>query len=267
MKKLGIVMLFLVLAMGMIAVTETGAEAAETQEELDNGTWKIVRNRVRYFDSSDTMVTGLVTIKGKKYYFGPKGAQRVGWWKIDDKYYFFNRSTKSGAYMVTGKKVNMIDLDKNGVANLNANWKKKKAWVLGECSRIVHKITNCKMTVLQKMKKAYDYERAHYSIGGSQVFHAAKHHDVNYAYNMQKKKKGVCFGWGALYAYLANACGGKKCAFISSGGHGWAEVNGRVSDPDWEFADKAKSYFNFSYEESGHGRPKYKQCRSSVKWV
>ena len=135
------------------------------------------------------------------------------------------------------------------------------------CSRITARVTNARMTVLEKMKKVYDYERRHFSIGGSHTFHSSAHHDVIYARSMLKKKRGACYGWGALYAYLANSCGAKKCAFISSGGHGWAEVAGKVSDPDWEFADHSKSYFNFSYDESGHGRPNYKACRSSVRWI
>ena len=265
--------LAVLLAVGMLAgaapiVPGTGtAKAAVTVKRLSGGTWKTEKNKVYYVDSSGRKATGLVKIGKKKYYFSKNGVQRTGWWKTQGTVFFFRYKNKQDGYMVTKQKVNSIWLTKTGRACLNTGWKQKKAEIMLECSKIVAGCTDSSMSVLQKMRKAYDYERSHYSIGGDQTFHYAKHHDVNYAYGMVKNKRGVCYGWGALYAYLANACGAKKCAFVSSGGHGWAEVDGRVSDPDWEFADRSRSYFNFSYDESGNGRPQYKNNRAYVGWI
>ena len=249
---------------GSVMTASPTGQAATT---VYGGSWKVIRNKVFYVDAYGKKAKGLVKIGNRKFYFSDKGVQRTGWWKINNHYYFFHYKNKSGGYLVKNKTVNGITLKKTGRAVLDARWKKLKMRTMYACSEIVAKTTNSSMSVLQKMKKVYDYERNNYHIGGDQTFHYSPHQDVVYAYGMVKTGRGVCYGWGALYAYLANACGAKKCAFISSGGHGWAEVNGLVSDPDWEFADKSRSYFNFSYELSGNGRPNYKGNRASIRWI
>ncbi|MCR4605266.1 MAG: hypothetical protein K5639_04630 [Eubacterium sp.] len=239
----------------------------QRQAELDNGKWKKKKNKIYYYDSNGNKVKGLVKINKKKYYFDSKGVQATGWWKINGNYYFFKNKNKASGYMVKNKTIDKIKLGKYGKAKLKKSWKKKKMKILIKCSKVIHKITNASMSVVQKMKKAYDWERKNYYIKGSPKYVYSSHPDVYYGYQMMSSGHAACYGWGAYYAYLANACGAKKCAFVSSGGHGWAEVNGRVSDPNWQFEDKGKSYFNFSYSESGHGRPNYKKNRKIVAWI
>lgn len=240
----------------------------ELREKLDNGKWKWKKKRVFYLDADGKKVTGLATIKKKTYFFDKKGVQRTGWWKIKDNYYFFRLKNEAKGHMVKDKTVNLIKLRKSGKARVKAKWKQKKVWTMWKCSKILAKITNAAMTVDQKLRAAYDYERKAFWILGSHTFYNLKHFDVYYAYDMMTKGHAACYGWGALFAYLANAAGAKKCAAVSSGGHGWAEVNGLVSDPNWEFANKSNSYFQFPYSLSGvNGRPPYKNCRSHVKYV
>ena len=43
--------------------------------------------------------------------------------------------------------------------------------------------------------------------------------------------RGDCVSYAAAFAYLANAVGMKKVYVICSGGHGWAEIGGKVYDP------------------------------------
>ena len=51
------------------------------------------------------------------------------------------------------------------------------------------------------------------------------------------ERRGDCFGFGCAVAYLADAVGYTSYA-VSSGGHGWAEVNGRVYDANWAKGDR-----------------------------
>ena len=82
---------------------------------------------------------------------------------------------------------------------------------------------------------------------------------------MFKEGHGNCYANGAAFAFLANAVGYKECYAVSSGGHGWAEVNGRVYDPSWSLIDKRNSYFGVSFDLSGKGgRPNYKRARRYV---
>ena len=74
--------------------------------------------------------------------------------------------------------------------------------------------------------------------------------------------------YAAAFAYLANAVGMKKVYVICSGGHGWAEIGGKVYDPDWALVSSVDSYFAMSYDLSGvNGRPMYRGNRLYVKKI
>ena len=78
------------------------------------------------------------------------------------------------------------------------------------------------------------------------------------------RKREDCFGFGCAFAYLANAVGYRAYA-VSSGGHGWAEVDGRVYDPDWaKVTGKVNLYCGMNYNVTGPGIPYYKgnRCRA-----
>lgn len=69
-------------------------------------------------------------------------------------------------------------------------------------------------------------------------------------------------------AFLADAVGYENCYAISSGGHGWAEIEGRVYDISWDLVDRKHNYYALSYELSGvDGRPNYKNARKYVKKI
>ncbi len=248
--------------------TPTVDPAKAKQEVIDGGKWRTKKKNIYYYTSNGKKVKGLVKIKKKYYYFNKKGIQRTGWLKIKGKYYFFKRKNKAKGCMVKNKKVNYVKLGKNGAAKTNKKWIRQKLALMVKCQSIVDKITNSKMTTRQKIKKAYDWERKHFYIRGNQTFHPSKHWDLVYAKRMMRDGHGACYEWGALYAYLANAAGAKKCYSVSSGGHGWSEIEGKVCDPDWQFANPSNSYFMLDYSLSGvGGRPNYKKHRSYLKRI
>lgn len=57
---------------------------------------------------------------------------------------------------------------------------------------------------------------------------------------------GNCFSYGAAFAYMAKAIGYKNVYCCNSGGHGWAEVDGLVYDPEWS-RHHARDYYALSY--------------------
>ena len=251
-----------------VSEEETPAPPVLTpQQKLDKGTWKEKKAHIYHYNINGKKTTGFVTIKGKKYFFDSKGIQRTGWRKIKGSYYFFRIKNKAGGYMVSSKTINGVQLSKSGKAKESSSVIKRKLTLMTAIAKEMDKITNCRMTTLEKMRKGYDYEIRRFTIRGSQTFYYDKNWDVTYAERIHRDGHGACFEFGALYAYYANAAGAKKASAVSSGGHGWAEVNGRVFDPNWE-KGTGRDYFNMDYSLSGvGGRPNYARSRKYVKRV
>ena len=57
--------------------------------------------------------------------------------------------------------------------------------------------------------------------------------------------------------------GYKSCRAVSSGGHGWAEIDGDVYDVEWTRVTGYR-YFAFPYSKSGSGAPAYASNRTYV---
>ena len=93
--------------------------------------------------------------------------------------------------------------------------------------------TNANQTKAQKLAVMFDYAKNHYrarNIGG---FRSGGDWDMFYAEYMLNYGSGDCYCYGALFAYFANAVGYQTATAVSSGGHGWAEINGLSYDPNW----------------------------------
>lgn len=235
------------------------------QASKRQNTWVTAKSqKVYYYGSKGKKVTGLKEINGKFYYFDKSGVQRTGWQKIKNNYYFFNIAAKKKGYMVTSKTVNNICLDKNGKAKQTPE-SLRKLKILVTANQIVEKITNPKMTKEQKLKKCFDYTIQTYGYQTWRTFSNTSGWELSYAEDMFFRGRGNCFSYASAFAFLANAVGYKNVYVISSGGHGWAEIGGKVYDPDWTFVSKVDSYFAMSYDLSGvNGRPNYKPNRAFI---
>ena len=207
-----------------------------------------------------------MTVKGKKYYFDSKGVLRTGWRKINKKYYFFRQYNTRAGYMVTSSKVNGIRIRKNGSAVYNKT-QLAKLNLMVKASQTVDRVTNNRMTREQKLKACFRYiVSCNYGDGGD--FVGGSNWDVYYGSRVLSRRRGDCFGFGCAVAYLADAVGYTSYA-VSSGGHGWAEVNGKVYDANWaKVTGKIDWYCGMSYDLSGRGgRPNYKPNRAYVKRI
>lgn len=51
---------------------------------------KAQNGNLGYYNAKGKKAKGIVTVKGKKYYFDSKGVLRTGWRKINKKYYFLD---------------------------------------------------------------------------------------------------------------------------------------------------------------------------------
>ena len=189
--------------------------------------------------------------------------------KIKNNYYFFRISTgTTGAYMLTSTTINGIALDASGRASKSgSNLRKLK--LMTEANNIVEKISRPGMNKMQRLRASFDYVKKQYTYYCWREFRNTQDWEKDFAEDMFfRGGRGDCVSYAAAFAYLANAVGMKKVYVICSGGHGWAEIGGKVYDPDWALVSSVDSYFAMSYDLSGvNGRPMYRGNRLYVKKI
>lgn len=233
------------------------------EEQIVSGKWKSRNQKVFYYENGKK-VTGLKMIGQKNYYFADNGMQLTGWQKLKDDYYFFKIASAEKGYMEKAKTVNGIRLAKDGKAKLTEG-SSAKLNVLVKANKILEKAVKPEMKKSEKLRKSFDYLVKHYEYRGSPIFEGTEHWELEYALDVLDEGHGSCYAFGAAFAFLANAAGYKNCYAVSSGGHGWAEADGKVYDPTWSLIDKNHSYFGVSFSLSGRdGRPNYKNARKYV---
>ena len=234
-----------------------------------SGTWKTIKSRHYYYNARGKKVKGKVKLGSRYYFFDKNGIQRYGWKKIKNNYYFFRISTgTTGAYMLTSTTINGIALDASGRASKSgSNLRKLK--LMTEANKIVEKISRPGMNKMQRLRASFDYVKKQYTYYCWREFRNTQDWEKDFAEDMFfRGGRGDCVSYAAAFAYLANAVGMKKVYVICSGGHGWAEIGGKVYDPDWALVSSVDSYFAMSYDLSGvNGRPMYRGNRLYVKKV
>lgn len=234
-----------------------------------SGTWKTIKGRHYYYNARGKKIKGKVKIGSRYYFFDKNGIQRYGWKKIKNNYYFFRISTETtGAYMLTSTTINGIALDASGRASKSgSNLRKLK--LMTEANNIVEKISRPGMNKMQRLRASFDYVKKQYTYYCWREFRNTQDWEKDFAEDMFfRGGRGDCVSYAAAFAYLANAVGMKKVYVICSGGHGWAEIGGKVYDPDWALVSSVDSYFAMSYDLSGvNGRPMYRGNRLYVKKI
>ena len=122
---------------------------------------------------------------------------------------------------------------------------------------------------MQRLRASFDYVKKQYTYYCWREFRNTQDWEKDFAEDMFfRGGRGDCVSYAAAFAYLANAVGMKKVYVICSGGHGWAEIGGKVYDPDCALVSSVDSYFAMSYDLSGvNGRPMYRGNRLYVKKV
>ena len=235
----------------------------ENQKIGESGKWKTRNQRFFYYENGKK-VTGLKEIQNKYYYFAANGIQRTGWQYVNGDYYFFKTGNGGKGWMQKAKTVNGIRLTENGKAELTET-STEKLNVLVRANQVLEKATRPEMGKAEKLQKCFEYLLQHFQYRGSPVFEKTKQWEADYALNLFEEGHGNCYAFGAAFAFLANAAGYKNCYAVSSGGHGWAEIAGKIYDPTWSLIDDENSYYGVSFDLSGRdGRPNYKNARKYV---
>ena len=260
-KKYYGILLAAVIAAGTIGVTAQAAELADTEKLTETAN---VTDDVNTANSTDASVQAqsdeleVPLVLNQTY---TRSFSQVG-----QKYYFFGQINGGAGYMRTSARINGIQIRKDGSASYNRT-QLQKLNLMVRANQIVDGITNNRMTKPQKLRACFRYI-VNYNYGDGGDFAGGSNWDIYYGSRVLSRRRGDCFGFGCAFAYLADAVGYTSYA-VSSGGHGWAEVNGRVYDANWAKATgRIDWYCGMDYNLSGRGgRPNYKPNRVYVKRI
>ena len=210
---------------------------------------KISINGVSYTFSNGKIRQGFVTINGGKYYYNDQGILQkngiVG--NSKDGYYYADKNGRvdtsyrgavtSGGYdwIVFSGKATKVTTEANRT--------------MFRAMKLAAKITTSSMSKSEKLRKCYVHIRDSYVEYNTRVpDYTGMDWPVVYANDIFVRKGGDCLSCGAAFAYLAKAVGYDNAYGCHSGGHGWAEVDGKIYDPEWE-RHSAGSYYGLNYNE------------------
>ena len=113
---------------------------------------------------------------------------------------------------------------------------------------LLDKVCDRNMSKSDKLWKMFRYIQNAYTELNPRIPHY--HGDgweVLYANDMLVYGKGNCISYGSEFAFLAKAIGYDNCYACHSGGHGWAEIEGKVYDPEWGRHFFDHTYFGIDY--------------------
>ena len=136
-------------------------------------------------------------------------------------------------------------------------------------NQVMRQVTRRNKSKPEKLWKCY-LRAVNYNYGGGGNDYDFRYYysnwEVSYAEDMFYRGAGDCFAFASAFAYLANAIGSFDAKVISSGGHGWAEIKGKVCDPNWaKVTEQTERYYRMDYGLSGvDGRPYYRGNRAYV---
>ena len=117
-------------------------------------------------------------------------------------------------------------------------------------AKAVAACTNSRMSRVEKLHQCFNYIKTSYLEG---VRHDPPYTEMDwpivYANDLYVYGKGDCFSYGAAYAYMGKAIGYEEVYACNTGGHGWAEIEGKYYDPEWDMHHQEYNHFGVSPED------------------
>ena len=200
-----------------------------------------VGNKLYYsYDDATFAKNKSQKIGGETYYFGSDcAAVKNGIIKEGNQYYYVTNGKKDSsvckAVTQDGAEWNVI----NGVATKVVTEKDKTQ---NRALKVIARITNDKMSKAEKLRACWDYSQSFREFNPRIPHYTGLDWHIVYANDLFVRDGGNCMSFGAAFAFLARGLGYDNVYACNSGGHGWAEINGLVYDPEW-----AMHHFNYSY--------------------
>ena len=259
-----------------------GAEGYRVFRKVYGGKWIKIGEVSKKAQFTDTSAK-----KDVVYGYSVRAINKKGYIKSA---YVFNgeyyRNGKIAAGIVGSQSTGYFYADKNGKINYNyvngveqngvkwivINGKATKVstrsdQVLFRAAKEVAKCTNTSMTKQEKLWAAFRYCQTAYKEKRPRTPHyLGVDWPIIYAEDMFVRDGGNCCSYAAAFAYMAKAIGYTQVYCCNSGGHGWAEIDGRIYDPEWGRHYKNYTYFGLDYNEIRN--PNYKGAIAAKKdWM
>ena len=214
---------------------------------------------------------GYVTIDGKMYYYSSSGVlQKDG--LVGTKAEGFRYADKNGVINTkfTGVvknskgywylKKGVLDFTlRDGVTYNGSKWNvidgkahkvtSEEDKTLYRAFQLLNKVVKDRtQPKVKQLKIMWDYIKNAYVEKNPRIPH---YHGMDwpiiYANDMLINGVGNCMSYGAELCYLAKCIGYDNIYACNSGGHGWAEIDGLVYDPEWSRHFHVYNYFGLSY--------------------
>ena len=164
--------------------------------------------------------------------------------------------------MVKDAVVNGIKLDKDGAAQVTGAAGEELS-IMCKAQRLAEALTVPAQSKREKLWAGFNYLKNDCVESLTRDFSYYNGWHRAMALDVYDRATGSCFSYGAALAYYANAIGYGQCAAISSGGHGWAEIDGLVYDAEWS-RHCGFDLFAIPYSASGGDIPAYSSSRNYV---
>lgn len=211
---------------------------------------------------------------------------KEGFEKKDGKGYYYSKGQVQTGGIVGSDENGYYYADENGVIDLgycDAIKDGDTAWnvINGEATKAetdsqlalnhalaaVAKCTDSSMTKEEKLRACFDYLRTSYLEG---VRHDPPYKEMDwpviYADDIFVYGKGDCFSYGAAFAYMARGIGYTETYACNSGGHGWAEVDNLVYDPEWSLHNQEDNFFGVRYDDETSSVKYWKGIQDGAEW-
>ncbi len=220
--------------------------------ELANGA--IVYNGTTYTFENGNIKQGYITVNGNLYYYDNSGTLLKNGIVGNDKdgYMYADKTGKIDKTVRKAHSQNGQDwIVLEGKAKKVVTEKDKTFFrALKEVDKALKGRDTSKLSKAQKLRICYDYVKDAYVEKNPRIPHYnGMDWPEIYANDMFVRGTGNCFSYGACFAYMAKAIGYEEVYACHSGGHGWAEIDGLVYDPEWS-RHHDRDYYAVSYNEN-----------------
>ena len=127
--------------------------------------------------------------------------------------------------------------------------KPKEEVITDEITRMaldyVNSITDASMTKEQKLRTAFESFRTKRELNPFGAVYTGYDWPQKYSRYFFTTQTGDCIAFAVAFAYMAKAIGYTNVYAINSTGHGWAEINGLIYDPEWSL--HSSEYYGTPY--------------------
>lgn len=230
---------------------ETEAKKSKPKDNYIKGVNKgwVKKNGYVYYYKNGKPLRGLKTIRKRTYLFDSNGRQLTGWRKFKEKVHYFQIENGRKGYMLSGTRVNGVNIRKNGNAKAGGKARKKVELLL-RYQKLIDGMTYPLQDKHSKLVKAFKYARD---------FRQRDLGEPSYVWNWDQLAaerflpylNGDCVTAACGFAYMANAIGYKNVT-VKLYYHCHCEINKRIYDPG--FAQTVSDYnytmyFNRAYSD------------------